>query len=336
MSQWLDEKYINLIGIQLSRFHKQSNNIWSFRCPLCGDSQKNRNKTRGYFFLYKQKFFFKCHNCNEGMSLKRFIREQSPELYREYLLDVVKDERPASVDVVTKQIITSTPTSPMSLPSIWSLGKGHVGFDYCEQRQLSRIAMEHLFFTDEWTSWIRDLGWAYKMPEDYAPRLVLPWFDRNGSLLGAQMRRIDVSGKDGRYVTFKRDDDVDKIYGLDRVNFHETIYIVEGPIDSWFLPNAVASMDSDLYRIKEKYFPHHHAVLVWDNEPRNKEVVRHIQHAVKQHVPVVIWPNHIEQKDLNDMAKANIDCQQIVKDYTFEGLHASLEFTRWNRLKEIS
>lgn len=341
MSQWLEEKYISLVGMQLQYFHKQSRTTYGFRCPACGDSRKRANKTRGYFFLYKGQYFYKCHNCTVSMSLRAFLRQYAPELFREYQLDVIRQERPAPSPVaaqggspsgeVPPMFAIGKAGSPISLPTIASLPTDHPAVTYCRGRQLPMAALDHLYFTEEWTTWIKEMKWSYALPEDHAPRLILPWFNRQHQLCGAQARRIDATGTAARYVTLKQDSCHDKIYGWDRVDTHTPIYVVEGPLDSWFLPNAVASMDSDLLRIHTTYFASHATVLVWDNEPRNAAVVSNLHKAIKAGISVVVWPTHLAEKDLNDMANAGYDVPALVKRHTVRGLRAELEFLRWRR-----
>jgi len=341
-AQWLEEKYINLIGSTLEHFHKQSRTTFTFRCPFCGDSKKRQNRTRGYFFLYQRQYFYKCHNCNVSMSLRGFLKRVDTELFREYQLDVLRQERPAEVPTarVSAEVPVfgfSRPTPPkLSLPSIASLPDTHEAVQYCRKRHLPDAALAQLYFTNEWTTWITEMGWSYALPEDHAPRLILPWFHRNGDLLGAQARRIDAEGKSGRYVTFKRNDDAEKVYGLDRVDLHKRIYLVEGPLDSWFLPNSVAAMGSDLLHVYDHHLVGHGVVCVWDNEPRNLDVSRQLHAAIKRGLPVVIWPQYIHEKDLNDMALAGHDILTLVTQHTYQGLRAELEFLRWKRLSERS
>ena len=334
-SVWIDEKFVTLVGSQLPQFRKQSRTTWTVRCVFCGDSQRHKNKTRGYFFLYQQRYLFKCHNCGVSMSLKSFLFKVAPDLFREYQLDLLRQERPAeSVSVPATPIVSVAPTtstSAVGLPTIASLPDDHAAKTYCQQRLLPEKALSHLYFTDEWTTWIAEMGWSYALPEDHAPRLILPWFDRAGQLQGAQARRIDASGKQGRYVTFKHDSTEEKIYGWDRVELHRPVYVVEGPLDSWFLPNAVAAMGSDLLRVHDRFLSTYHAVLVYDNEPRNPQITAQLQTAVKRGLRVVIWPQTVEDKDINDMVKSGLDPVALVQQHTYQGLRAELEYLRWKR-----
>jgi hypothetical protein len=271
------------------------------------------------------------------MSLRKFLQQQQPDLFREYQLDLIREN-------TTSTVPSPTPTpekTPMfgfgqrkiklTLPTIASLPADHIASVYCRERMLPEAALSHLYFTDEWTTWIKDMKWEYSVPEDHAPRLVLPWFDRTGNLLGAQVRRIDADGSTGRYVTFKHDSDAPKIYGWDRVNFHQLVYVVEGPLDSWFLPNAVASMDSDLVRLYDSHFKPYAACYVWDNEPRNRQVTSSLKEAIRLGLSVVIWPESLQEKDLNDMAKAGHDVVALVRNHTYRGLRAELNYLKWKR-----
>lgn len=219
----------------------------------------------------------------------------------------------------------------MSLPSIASLASDHPAVLYCKGRGLPEASLPHLHFSDHWTDWIKETGWSYALPEDHGPRLILPWYNRQQELIGAQARRIDATGQGGRYVTLKGEHVTDKIYGWDRVDFHQKIHVVEGPIDSWFLPNCVASMDSDLLRMHDTYFSRHTAVYIWDNEPRNLAVVKNVKDAIKRGLPVVIWPPTLKEKDLNDMSQAGHNVEDLVRQHTYRGLRAELEFLRWKK-----
>lgn len=223
--------------------------------------------------------------------------------------------------------------SSLRLPSVASLPSDHAVSVYCRGRQLPDVALNHLYFTDTWLSWIEDMGWERPAAhEDHGPRLVIPWYDRRRTLLGAQFRRIDATGHEGRYITVKCHADAPKVYGLDRMDLTHVVHVVEGPMDSWFLPNCIAAMGSDLLRVGDTYLSTHAAVYVWDNEPRNLMVVKSIERAIIQNRSVVVWPTFVDaHKDLNDMALAGLDVRALVANHTYRGLRAQLEFMRWSK-----
>lgn len=276
------------------------------------------------------------------MSLRGFLKRVDAELYREFQLDVLRQDRPVAVTTPTPSSETTmfgfgrTTKPKVSLPSIASLPEDHLAVQYCRGRLLPNDALKHLYFTETWTKWIEEMDWSYALPEDHAPRLIIPWFSRDGDILGAQARRIDATGKAARYVTLKHDSETEKIYGLDRVDFHKPIYLVEGPLDSWFLPNCIAAMGSDLLRAYEQHLQGYRVIFIWDNEPRNLEVMQHMANAIKRGFPVVIWPAHLAQKDLNEMVQAGYTTETLVKEHTYSGLRAELEFLRWKKVSEQS
>ena len=66
---YIDQKYIMMISSRLQKFKKIKSGLYNFRCNICGDSQKNRNKARGYLYQVKNNTNFKCHN--QGVLLWR-------------------------------------------------------------------------------------------------------------------------------------------------------------------------------------------------------------------------------------------------------------------------
>lgn len=221
---------------------------------------------------------------------------------------------------------------PSSAATLASLPVDHPAVLYCRGRKLPEESLTELLYTEAWAAWVGEQKWGYTLTEDHTPRIILPWYNRHGYLIGAQARRIDAStGHTNRYQTVKKPESEDKIYGWDRVDLHKPIYVVEGPFDSWFLPNAVASMDSDLVRMRDRYFPQYNVTYVWDNEPRNAQVSSSLSKAIKAGLSVVVWPSTVVEKDLNDMVLAGHDVVTLVKANTHRGLRAELEYLRWKK-----
>ena len=87
----VDSKYIGLVSSRLQKFKKVKSDLYNFRCPICGDSQKNKNKTRGYLYPVKNNTNFKCHNCGASMSFNNFLKELDSVLYKQYTLEKFKE-----------------------------------------------------------------------------------------------------------------------------------------------------------------------------------------------------------------------------------------------------
>ena len=81
-----------------------------------------------------------------------------------------------------------------------------------------------------------------------------------------------------------------KVYGMDQIEKGRSVYVVEGPFDATFIKNSIAlcGSDGDLEYLKTCLL-----IYVYDNEPRNKEIVGRIERCIKHNKRVVIWPNHI-------------------------------------------
>ena len=162
-------------------------------------------------------------------------------------------------------------------------------------------------------------------------RLVIPFYDAEKNLVSFQGRALGESKL--RYITVKLDKDNHKIFGLDRINTEETVYVVEGPIDSLFLSNCIATADSNLM-VASKYISKDKLVLVYDNEPRNKELHKQMDVAIEQHYQIVIWPEMIEEKDINEMIMSGFtqdDVEDMIESRTFVNLRAKMEFINWKK-----
>jgi hypothetical protein len=124
-------------------------------------------------------------------------------------------------------------------------------------------------------------------------------------------------------------EDQPKIFGLDKINTDETIYITEGPFDSTFVENSVAMCGSD---IDIRTFGWSDYIWVFDNEPRNQQIVNRISTAIDRGDKVVIWDKSIKEKDINEMVLQGYDPYAIIKHNTFSGLQAKLKLADWKKV----
>ena len=162
------------------------------------------------------------------------------------------------------------------------------------------------------------------------PRLVIPFYDVSGNLFAFQGRAF---GKEQpKYITIKLDENKQKIYGLERINYQQEIFVVEGPIDSLFIDNSIAAAGADLKSLRTDI---NNVTYIFDNEPRNKEIVKRMYEAVERDYKIVIWPDTITQKDINEIIQSGVskdELQTIISTNTFSKLEA---LTRLNAYKRI-
>lgn len=331
----VDKIYISRLSTRLDRFTEKRNNLFNCRCPFCGDSQKKTYKARGYIYIRKNNYNYMCHNCGASMSLSSFMKQIDPELHKEYVFEKWKEGQTGSRKNVPKpEFNFSAPTFSRTTVCDFELGTkivdlpdGHPAKSYCIERQLPKLDV--LYYTDNFKKLVS------KLTNDYdnlleEERIIIPFFDEFCNVFALQGRAIGKSNM--RYVTIKIDEEKTKVYGLDRVNKDETVYVVEGPIDSLFLENSIAMAGSD---INVEYFTDwKDVVFVLDNEPRNRQIVDKFEKLIDSDQNVVIWPEKIKEKDLNDMILSGIDSFElstIISKNTTCGLEAKLKLNQWKR-----
>lgn len=345
MSLYIDKMFVNRIAPKLERFKQKSEWLWNFRCCLCGDSHKNKFKTRGYIYRRKSDLFYTCHNCGTSISFGNFLKTVDSAMYRQYIMERFKNESHGNVpkpDFKKDVGLGQTPvfrkySKPLNLPSIESLKKtnpDHIAVRICKERLIPEDSLKSIYYTSDFKQFVLEIRPEYEQRKlkDNDARIVLPFYDDDHNLLGIQGRAVDPNNKI-RYITIKLDDDNRKVYGLDRIDKTRRIYVTEGPIDSLFLNNAIAMMDASLYNAVAIVGKHDYT-FVYDNEPRNRDVTKHMKKTIEMGLDICIWPSYIEQKDINDMVKAGMPpaaVQSIIDTNTFNGLRANLEMTRWSK-----
>lgn len=334
MSLYIDKKYVMLVSPKLERFKQKSEYLWNFRCNICGDSHKNKMKTRGYFYRRKSDLFFQCHNCGTSLSMGNFLKTVDMSLYREYQLERFKNESSGNVAKPDFALAKIKPVfkAKINLPTINSLTEDHGAKQYLLKRKLPRDRLDDVYYAANFKVFVMEMLPNYDKTLHDEPRIVFPFYDQDKKLLGFQGRAIQESKV--KYITVKLDDDNKKVFGLDRIDFTKRIYVVEGPIDSMFLQNCVATMDASLYNVT-LLLGNHDYVFIHDNEPRNGAIVKQMAKTISHNKNIFIWPQGVDAKDINDWILTGTtpsEIQRIIDTNTFEGLRAKLEYERWRKV----
>lgn len=337
MSVFIDRSFLLQVSPKLQRFAKKKDDLYNFRCPLCGDSQKNKLKSRGYIFRKKNDYFYMCHNCGVSTTFYNFLKQVDPNLLEQYQLERYKNGETGTHNYPKpdfEEFKTEKPTfkKALELPTLDSLPEAHFAKVYVQQRRIPETLYSQLYYAEDFAAFVQSLGIKKDGLHKDDKRLVIPFYDKEKNLVAIQGRSLGESKL--RYITLKLHDDNKKVYGLDRVNTDELICVVEGPIDSMFLSNAVATADSNLESITD-VLDKSKVVLVFDNEPRNKEIVNKMEKAIDNHQKVVIWPEMIVEKDVNEMVLAGFspdEIQDIIDKNTFVNLRAKMELMNWKKV----
>ena len=337
MSIITDTKYLSLLSPRLDRFKKVRDYLWNFRCPQCGDSHKSKSKARGYVYRKKTDLFFKCHNCGVGQSVGNLIKDLDPFLHKQYIMERYRAGETGKRKSKAPEFKFETPKfkpkkTTIDLPSIKSLPKEHYARVYCEGREIPQQFMDKIFYAEDFKNWalsVCQVDYSNLMGKE--PRLVIPFFDKDDQLIGAQGRALQESKV--RYVTVKVHEDAPKVFGLERWNSDQHTYLVEGPIDSLFLPNCLAMAGADMSDLS--ILDNTKTTLIFDNEPRNFQIVRSMIKSLQDGWNVVIWPNSITCKDINDMVLTSIrDARlvEIINTNTYSGQRGEWEVHSWKKI----
>jgi len=332
MSNYIDLKYINILSTRLEQFKQRGNNLFNFRCPYCGDSHKDKTKARGYLYPVKNDMFYKCHNCGHGTNMANFIKDKDQKLYTEYCLEKFK-KPPKKQEVDFKPKFDKVIVAPDIGTKISELDDIHPARKFVLDRKIPENKLDLLYFCDKFMTLVNKVkpGTFKNTNKDY-PRLIIPFYDESGRLFAFQGRAF--GQEQPKYITIKLDESKQKVYGLERVNFLKPISIVEGPLDSLFLDNCLAAAGADLKNIK-KSLPEEQITYIYDNEPRNREIIKQMYSVINKGYSIVIWPDDLKEKDINDMILSGLTSEQIsdiIINNTFNGLAATAKLDFYKRV----
>lgn len=338
MAIWIDNKYATLLSGRVQRFKRVQNN-YNMRCPLCGDSKTNQSKARGWILIKNNKTRYYCFNCSASLSFRSFLKKLDEGLFMEYVKESMLEQglNPEVVDFAQKlkppKFVSSTQLS--SLKKVSQLSPDHPVKKYIDHRRIPPEYHYKIFYTPKYKHWINTiLPNKFKLDYD-EPRIIIPLLSESKELMGVQCRSLNP--KDTvKYITILFDENNPKVYGLESVDKTKEILAVEGPIDSMFLSNSMASCGGKIDTIvKACDIQKANVTIVYDNEPRNKETVKKMEDAIADNYKVCIWPEHIKQKDINDMILDGLTQEYIestIKQNSYLGPSAMLMLSAWRKV----
>jgi len=282
----------------------------------------------------KSSLNFDCKNCGEHGSFWKFMKDQFPDMFDAYKKDQMLLRLETGIKRTPKIIkephrIESAKDSILGCVNISDLPKDHYVVQYLADRGFDDELMGRLLFSENFKETAQSISPTTLSPKfPIEPRIVIPFYTLDNKIDMIQGRSLD-KNSELKYITIKSSEDSEKIFGKETIDDSKISYCVEGPVDSLFIDNCVATCDSSLERSNAD-------VLIWDNEPRNKEIISKIESAIENNRSVVIWPTRPDSKiDINDMILEGTTKKQImeiIKKRTFKGLMAKLEFNKWKKM----
>jgi len=320
----VDSKYIGLVSSRLQKFKRVKADLYNFRCPICGDSQKHKNKARGYLYPLKADINFKCHNCGASSTFSNFLKQLDPTLHKQYVFEKFQTRNTGKGSIIEEpKFDFKKPVFKKSL-DIPKASEVSVAREYLEKRKLDPTKF---YFASKFKEWANTQKQTFDTTHRDESRIIIPMYDTERNLIGFQGRALGPNFV--KYITVMLNDNAPKIYGLERVNPKETVYVVEGPFDSTFVKNSIAlcGSDGDMAHLKGSDI-----VFVYDNEPRNKEILQRIERCIDRGERVIIWPRGIEEKDINDMVLSGHNVMSILESNIYSNLEAKVKFNNWKKV----
>ena len=321
----IDSKYIGLVSSRLQKFKRVKADLFNFRCPICGDSKKHKNKARGYLYQVKTNTNFKCHNCGASSSFNNFLKQIDSTLHKQYTMEKFKEGFAGGKNFVVEEpkLEFKKPVfrKKLNLPRADEVP---IAKEYLEKRKLDPSKFYFAYKFKEWTNTQKQTFDTIGRDES---RIIIPMYDEDKILIGFQGRSLGPNSV--KYITVMINEDAPKIYGLDKVDNEKPIYIIEGPFDATLVQNGVAMCGSDL---DIRSFGWSDCIYVYDNEPRNREIVNRIDKTINGGYKVVIWPTSIVEKDINDMVLGGHKIMSVLESNTYSGLQAKVKFNNWKKI----
>lgn len=187
--------------------------------------------------------------------------------------------------------------------------------EYCSRRKIPLKVFKGFYYNEE-IKVIKDNGKKFS----YRDMLTMPFYF-GSKIYGYQARSLE--GKTFYTKSFPSH----KIYNLYNIDNSNTIYILESILDSIFLDNAVAMIGASIPKeiIKIMKDP----VLVFDNDCA-KDTYNRMVGYIDQGYKVVIWPEDLLYKDVNEMIINKMtknEIKTLIDDNTYQGVQAKIRVT---------
>lgn len=338
---YIETMFVPRLSSRVKRFKQVKPYVWNFSCPLCGDISKGKQKARGYVYPMKGFMGYKCHHCGVSISFGNLLKQEFPDIYKEFVLERYKNSNDSNhqhtdiTEVIPVNKVHSKEESFFDdLEQCSLLSSNHSAIKFLRDRQIPEQFWDDIYYCE----FIKDFA-NKNVPDTFKStaydhaRIVIPYFNARKDVIGFTARAI--GNQEPKYLYIKMDEQAERIYGLERVDLSKTIYVTEGPIDSMFLPNAVAVSGASY---SSPFLTQHkrNIVIVPDNEPRNREVCANIKSAITAGYNVSLLPATVKEKDINDMVKAGRspeDLVALIDANVVQGLAATLKYTYWTMTK---
>ena len=347
---FIQKKYANAFASTMKCSSQVSPYVWNFRCPVCGDSDKDPNKARGYIYQQSQDLFYKCHNCGDSRYFQSLLKEYDPAMHRQYIAELFKHQRHPAKEKEAKQerklknrpkrkleskLTQSKITSKLRHANIVPVNESEVGQSYLKSRCIPNEYFGKIYFAENYLDALKLLKREtpdnkYNNLEQAAIAFLL--YDEQCRFSGIQFRVISKQSKKRFHIHKMRSSAEKLFFGNQYLKDNEPPrYVVEGAIDSLFLESSVASLGSDLICP----FDSNETIYILDFDNRNKQIVKKYKKLLESGKTVCIPNQKYSHMDINDFIVQGYTTSQIetiIKDSAVSGLSGLLRLNEWKRV----
>ena len=215
----IDSKYIGLVSSRLQKFKRVKANLYNFRCPICGDSKKHKNKARGYVYAYKADMNFKCHNCGASTTFSNFLKTLDPNLHKQYVLEKFKERNTGKGSIIEEPKFNFKKPVFRKKLDLPRASEVQLAKEYLERRKLDP---NKFFFASKFKQWTNTQKKTFDNITRDESRIVIPLYNSENNLIGFQGRSLVPNSV--KYITVMINEEAPKIYGLDKVKTEKPIY----------------------------------------------------------------------------------------------------------------
>lgn len=273
----------------------ETSEFYNIKCNVCGDSDKDVYKKRGFLLKTSDPWVYYCHNCNESTTVVKWMKEHFPVNYKNLMTDIIrynKSHNPNFEDNYNfkRKTSGSERDEKEDVKPFRPLTEFEDCVEYCESRKIPREVYEK---------------WYYSPSGIYNGRIIVCFY-RDGKKKPYYFQARAFNNKNGvKYLS--RFGDHNSIYNYFNVDPDKPVIILEGPIDSIFVENSIAVTGLKLKDEKLKKFPKRYFIL--DNDKSGyKEAVKLLQ----KRCWVFNWKKFLKDhpcdgsvKDVNDFILKN-------------------------------
>ena len=330
---FLEEEYLRRVSYKLRNFKPLGQHKFNWSCPICGDSKKKKFKARGYGYDMKGSLLVRCFNCEYSTIFPVFLKELDPILYQEFIMEKFKEKLVRNQEDEHIDLFDSIIPTKKFIPNIFAplhelkyLDDDNAAKKFAMSRKLP-IDTREFFYAEnfiEWTQGHTDKFKSWK--EGDHPRIVIPFKARDGHYIGYTARSIN--GEEPKYYRiFIDEDEKEKFFGIDLLDETKQVYVLEGELDSMFLPNAIAVSNGKLDSYQNK-----DAIFIPDADRRNVHIVKGIGKLIDKGLKVCLLPDNLGGKDINDFILAGLTTDKIITiihENVVQGLSGKIKFEKW-------